>query len=126
MESSDTYSAKSTFMGLLTRGKFWGLLTPWVIEIDIPNSRVHVEKKNWYLIGKNEDTYQFSSVRNVKIDRSLFGADIHIRMYAGTVSVFGISKNDAKKIASLLLDAQSRQERNRREVNDHFESAREE
>lgn len=101
-------------MGLITRGKYWGLLTPWKIEIDLDRKRVHITKRNWYLISKNEDTFQFSSVRHVKIDKSLFGADLHIRMYAGSASVFGISKNAAKKIRDMLLDGQAEQEQGRR------------
>ncbi|MFN8350186.1 MAG: hypothetical protein U0U25_01840 [Flavobacteriales bacterium] len=97
-------------MGLLTRGKLWGLLTPWNIEIDLERNRVHIEKRNWYLISKDEDTFQFSSVRHVKVDRSIFGADLHIRMYAGSASVYGISKVAAKTIATMLLDEQAKQE----------------
>lgn len=106
-----TYSAQSTVLGSITRGKFWNLLTPWRIDVDIEKSRVHIEKKNWYLIGKDEETFQFTSVRRVKIDRSLFGADLHIRMYAGSASVFGISKRSAKAIATMLLDVQATRER---------------
>ncbi len=104
------YVAKSTFMGLITRGRFWSLLTPWEIEIDTERKRVQVNRRNWYLINKNEDTFQFSSVRHVKIDNSLFGADLHIRMYAGSAIVIGISKKSAKIIRELLLDGQFEQE----------------
>lgn len=99
-----TFSTKSTLMGLLTRGYFWGILTPWKIEVDTRKKRVHITKRNWYLISTDEDTFQFSSVRHVKIDKSLFGADLQIRMYAGTANVRGISKQHAKQIRDMLLD----------------------
>ena len=91
-------------MGLVTRGKFWGLLTPWKIDVDLGKKRVHITKRNWYLISHDEDTFQFSSVRHVKIDTSLFGADLHIRMYAGSASVYAISKRSAKRIRDMLLE----------------------
>ncbi len=105
------FTAKSTFMGLLTRGLFWSIFTPWKIEIDLDRKRVNITKRNWYLVSKDTDAFQFSSVRHIKVDESLFGADLHIRMYAGEASVRGISKKAAKTIRDLLLDRQAAHDR---------------
>ena len=72
--------AKSTFMGLTTRGFIWGLMRPWEVEVDTQRKYINVVRRNWHLISKDEDSYQFSSVRHVKIDKGIFGADLHIKM----------------------------------------------
>lgn len=99
-----TYKAKSTVIALLTRGIYWGVLTPWHIEIDTIKKRVHIAKRNWYLVSVDEDTFLFNSVRHIKIDKSLFGADLHIRIYAGSTKVRGISKKSARIIRDMLLN----------------------
>jgi hypothetical protein len=104
------YAASSTFMGLLTRGKFWSIFAPWHISVDLDRRRVDITKRNWYLVSKDSDTFQFSSVRHVRIDESLFGADLHITMYAGSATVRGISKKAARVIRDMLLDGQLEQD----------------
>lgn len=101
---SQSYVAKSTFMGLISKGKFAHLWRPWKIEVDIVRKRVNVSKRNWYLINVDEDTFQFGSVRHIQIDNSLFGADLHIKMYSGTASVYAISKRAARQIREMLLN----------------------
>lgn len=101
------FSAKSTFMGLITRGLFWSIFTPWKISIDLDKKRVDISRRNWYLVSKDTDAFQFSSVRHIRVDESLFGADLHIRMYAGEASVKAISKKAARTIRELLLDGQA-------------------
>jgi hypothetical protein len=101
---SSLFTTKSTFMGLLTRGMFWSIITPWKAEIDMNRKRVTILKRNWYLINVDEETFQFSSVRHITIDKFLFGADIHIRMYSGNASIYAISKKSAKQIKELLLN----------------------
>lgn len=101
---SNIFQTQSTFMALFTRGKFWDIITPWKAEIDILKKRVTILKRNWYLINVDEETFQFSNVRHITIDKFLFGADIHIKMYSGTASIFCISKKDAKTIKEMLLN----------------------
>ena len=100
----NTFSAKSTFFGLISRGMFWNVIVPWRIKIDLDRKRINITKRNWYLISVDEDTFNFSSVRHVKIDKFLFGADLHIKMYSGTAKIYAIGKRDAEKIRDLLLD----------------------
>jgi len=100
---STLFVTKSTFFALLTRCMFWSILAPWKAEIIISRKRVTILKRNWYLINVDEETFQFNSVRHTSIDKFLFGADIHIRMYSGTASIYGISKKSAKQMQELLL-----------------------
>lgn len=83
---------------------FWDLLTPWKIIVDIDNKRIITIKRNWYLIGNEESTYNFKSVRNVVIKNYIFSADIGIRVFAGSVIVYAISKKDAREIRDLLMN----------------------
>lgn len=101
---NNIFQTQSTFMALVTRFKFWDIITPWKAEIDIAKKRVTILKRNWYLINVDEETFQFNSVRHITIDKFLFGADIHIKMYSGTASIFCISKKDAKTIKEMLLN----------------------
>ncbi len=84
---------------------FWNILTPFHIKADIDNKRITVSKRNWYLISKQEDVYAFKSVRHVVVKNHVFGADIGIRMFAGTAVAYSISKSKAKEIREVLLNA---------------------
>lgn len=101
---SNIFQTKSSFAALITRGKFWDIITPWKAEINISSKRVTILKRNWYLINVDEETFQFSSVRHITIDNFLFGADIHIKMYSGTASIYCIRKKDAKRIKEMLFN----------------------
>jgi hypothetical protein len=58
----------------------------------------------WYLIGVDEETHSFSTIRHITIDNYLFGADLHIRIYyGGQVTIFALKKSDAKNIKELLM-----------------------
>lgn len=104
------HTSKSTKLGLITRGYIWGLMRPWEIEFDTQRKYINVVRRNWHLISKDEDSYQFSSVRHFKINNSIFGADLHIKMYQGAVNIRGISKKSAKIIRDILLGGQAKQD----------------
>lgn len=99
----NVFETKSSCWALLSRRKFWDVLTPWRARIDISMKRVSISKRNWYLFNSNEETFQFNSIRHIKIQQKLIGADIHISMYTGTASIYCITKKDARRIQELLL-----------------------
>jgi hypothetical protein len=82
---------------------FTDLIRPWHIKVDTEKRIIEIQKRNWFLIGKDEQTFQFRTVRNVYINNHLFGADILIQVYAGKAKVNCISKKKAKDIKELLL-----------------------
>lgn len=41
---------------------FTDLIRPWYIIIDTDKRHITVKKRNWYLIGFDEQTYQFNTV----------------------------------------------------------------
>ena len=83
---------------------FWSIFTPWHIVIDINKKQITIRKRNWYLFTVQEDVYAFKSVRHVSIQNYLFGADIGIRLFAGTAIVYSISKGKSKQIRDILLN----------------------
>jgi len=98
------YIAKSSFLGLCSRGMFWEVFTPWEIEVDVNNEKIIIKKRNWYLIGVTEDTYRFRDIKHVRIDEYFFGSDLVIRVLWGTyANIKAISKNDANSIKNLLI-----------------------
>ena len=53
----------------------------------------------------DENVSNFRSIRNVKVDTHLFGADVHVKVHgAGVSAAYYISKKKAKQIRSLLMD----------------------
>lgn len=83
---------------------FWNLVTRWHIITDLDKRHLIIKKRNWYLIGHQEDIYAFKSVRHVQIKKHVFGADIGIRMFSGTAVAYSISKSKAEQIRSILLN----------------------
>ena len=65
---------------------------------------ITIRKRNWHLIGSDEQTLAFKRVRSISIDEHFIGADIHIKVVGGTASVFCLSKGDARKIKEILLE----------------------
>jgi hypothetical protein len=97
------FKSKSTTIGLLAKGNLEDIFTPTRIIVDTETKKITVRKRNWYLIGVDEDVYAFSSIRHIAINNFLFGADIHIRMYGGQVIIYALSKKDAAEIKNLLI-----------------------
>ena len=96
--------AKSTTLSLLTNGKILSILRPWKIIVDAGKMQITVMRRNWHLINHDEATHTFKSVRTVKIDRHIFGANLSIKVYSGQAEVFYINKKKAKQISDLLLN----------------------
>ncbi|WP_196894033.1 hypothetical protein [Aureivirga marina] len=97
-------NAKSSTIALVFNGHPMAILRPWRITVDTEKKLLTVKRRNWHLFSHDEETHAFRSIRNVKIDTHLFGADLSIRVYAGKAEVFYLRKKKAKYIKELLLE----------------------
>lgn len=72
--------------------------------MDFDAEVVKVRKRNWYLIGVDENIAPMKFVRRIDIDSHLFGADIALKIYgSGTIEVKSISKRNIEKIKESIL-----------------------
>ena len=95
---------KSAIVSLVFNGFIFHVLTPWNIIIDFGKLTITVKKRNWFLIGHDENIVPFRYIRNIEIDRHLFGASMKIKAYgSGTIVVKAISKVGADKIKDELI-----------------------
>lgn len=86
-----------------TRVGFFDLLRPWHIEVDANRRIIEIKKRNWFLLRKDEKTYQFKAVRNVQINKHLFGADLAILVFGGKAEALCLPKSKSLLIKNLLL-----------------------
>lgn len=98
------FEATSSPDALIFNGKPEHIVNPWTIIVDTDDEAITVKKRNWHLIGKDEQILAFRFIRNIKIDQHMFGADIHIKIIGGTISAYCIRKSDAKQIKEILMD----------------------
>ena len=102
---SKIIEAKSSSTALIFNGKPFSILRPWRITIDVEKKQLTVKRRNWHFFSFDENISNFRSIRNVKVDTHIFGADIEIKVHgAGTTIAYYISKKKAKQIRSLLMD----------------------
>ena len=97
------YTFASSRTALVANGR-GGILTPWHITIDTDEQTITVGKKNWYLIGTDEDTVAFRFIRRVIINEHLIGADLTIHVAGGSLHVYCLEKEDCKRIKQILTD----------------------
>jgi hypothetical protein len=93
----ETSSAKDA---LIFNGKGAHVVNPWRIEVDTDAEIISVKKRNWHMIGTDDQTVAFKRIRSITIDEHFVGADIHIKV---VLSVYCLSKSDARKIKEILL-----------------------
>jgi hypothetical protein len=98
------FEASSSIIALIFNGKIPHILNPWKIIIDTNDEYIIVRKRNWYLIGVDQQVLSFRYIRNISIDQHLFGSDIHIKIIGGKNSAYYISKSNVNKIKSMLLE----------------------
>jgi hypothetical protein len=96
----ETSSAKDA---LIFNGKGSHVVNPWRIIIDTDAEIISVKKRNWHMIGTDDQTVAFKRIRSITIDEHFVGADIHIKVVGGSISVYCLSKSDARKIKEILL-----------------------
>lgn len=95
---------KSSILFLLLNGKIEDILTPWHIIIDFQTETITIKKRNWYLIGVDEEVHAFKYIRRVQIDQHVFGADLEVKLFGGIARVFCLKKSSAKEIKEMLID----------------------
>lgn len=100
-----SFKVKSSKLFLIFNGQLLSFFRPWHLEFAFEQKKLISRRRNWHLISYDEESYLFKSVRNVKINTHLFGANVSIKVYAGEVEVCYISKRDAKKIRNILLNS---------------------
>lgn len=99
----------STILSSLFTLRWQYIITPSKIRIDYENKVITTSQRNWYLIGVDTNTISFSVIRRIDINSYFFGADIHIKAFSsGVLSVYSISKRDAKVIQKSLLQLNSK------------------
>ena len=96
------YSSSSTALFLC--GQWWDLLCPWKIDLNSDDNILKVSKRNWFLIGIDEQIVPFRLIRRININTHLFGADVEISVFgSGKLMVYRLSKLDAQEIKNLLI-----------------------
>jgi hypothetical protein len=63
-----------------------------------------MRKRNSNLMSVREQVVSFKCVRSMQINRHLVGADVHITLLHGIVSVYCLSACDAQAIKHVLLE----------------------
>ncbi len=96
------FRTQSSIDALVFNGKPEHVVNPWEIIINTDEETIVVKKRNWHLIGKDEQLLAFRFIRNITIDQHMFGADIHIKIMGGKISAYSIPKKDAKTIREIL------------------------
>lgn len=94
---------KSSSLNLLLRGQVLNAFIPWTIEVDTDKNFITVRKRNWYLIGVDENRFKFSAVRHVELDQQFFGTDLFIRMYGNSLSIPCLKRRVATELRDLLM-----------------------
>ncbi len=98
------FETSSSANALVMNGKPAHVANPWVIIVDTDEQTITVKKRNWFLIGKDEQIIAFRFIRSITIDTHLFGADINIKAIGGKVAAYCIPKSDARKIKDILIE----------------------
>ena len=96
--------AKSTFLSLITNQRLRHIFTPWHIIVDFEDQNITLRKRNWFLISVDEKTSSFRFVRDIEIDKHLFGADIKIKLSESYIEANSISKKSANRIKDQLSE----------------------
>ena len=96
--------AKSTFLSLITNQRLRHIFTPWHIIVDFEEQNITLRKRNWFLISVDEKTSSFRFVRDIEIDKHLFGADIKIKLSESYIEANSISKKSANRIKDQLAE----------------------
>lgn len=102
------FCSKSSILFLFLNGKIEDLLTPWRICVDFSQETISVKKRNWYLIGVNENIQAFRFIRSIYIKQHIFGADIEITSMGNYSKVFCITKRDAEQLKNVLIEYNQR------------------
>ncbi|RZK45358.1 MAG: hypothetical protein EOO61_00045 [Hymenobacter sp.] len=96
-------SFKSSSFNLLLRGQLWDAFIPWTVEVDTDHHFITVRKRNWYLIGVDENKFKFNSVKHIEIDQRLFGTDMFVRMHGSSLNIPCLKRRAANELRDLIM-----------------------
>lgn len=85
-------------------------ITPWRLIIDTDEQTITVSKRNKFIIGTDEETLAFRSIRRVDIDEHLIGADITIQAVGGKLTARSMAKSDCRRIKQILMEQNKKSE----------------
>lgn len=100
----EIYKYTSSIWYLLLNGKFEDCYTPWKLILDFNLETITIKKRNWFLIGVNEEVHAFRFIRRMQIDQHVFGSDITIKLFGGSAKIFCLKKSDTEEIKNLLIN----------------------
>jgi hypothetical protein len=98
------FGARSRELSMLFNGRIINAFTPWRIVVDTDAETITVRKRNFILIGVDEEVFSFRFVRRITIDEHLIGADLEIKVVGGTARVYCLSKRDCQRIKKMLMN----------------------
>ena len=98
------FKAKSTLLVLFFNLRWIDILTPWHIIIDTDEETITIRKRNYILIGVDEEVFSYRFIRHIKIDEHLIGADIEIKVSGGKAVAYCIPKRDCRRIKRIIVD----------------------
>ena len=96
------FRTKSSTSALVMNGDLRSTINPWEIIVDTERETIKLRKRNWHLIGVDEQILAFKYIRNIKIDQHMFGADIEIFTFQGRTYIPYLSKSGANRIRDIL------------------------
>ena len=92
-------------IALFFSGKWWDILCPCVLALNYQDNILKVSKRNWFLIGADEQIVPFRLIRRININTHFWGSDIEISVFgSGKISAYCLSKSDAQEIKNVLID----------------------
>ena len=97
------FKTKLSNAALLMNGSFKSVINTLGVIVDTDQETITLRKRNWHLIGVNEQVLAFKYIRDIKIDQHVFGADVQINTFNDSISISNIDKNDANKIRDILI-----------------------
>jgi len=97
-------SDSSILSRLFYGSSFTDIWTPWIVILDLDNSHIEVLKKNWHLIGVDSQIIPFKNIRKLDINEHLFGADLKMKVYGGSIEAKCLTKKSALKIKESVLN----------------------
>ena len=78
--------------------------TPWRVVLNLEDNYIEVVKKNWHLIGDDSQIIPFKNIRKLDVNEHLFGADIKIKVYGGSIYAKCLTKESSRKIKDYVLN----------------------
>lgn len=79
------------------------VLRPETIIVDQDDKSVRIIRRNWHFISCDEQYLRAKTVRNIKVDKHIFGATVTYQAWGSKAEINQISKKNADAIMQALL-----------------------